>query len=134
MRFRKLAVASTLAAATLATTLGTVGLAQADAPHNGVCEYGEICFHWDSNLGGSFRDYVGQTPDFAGDTFVSSGAGQGQRVKNNSASAKNNWEIFARVYYNEWWSGPHDDVPAYSWRNLVNTWNDNASFYWGPVS
>ncbi|MFF9205392.1 peptidase inhibitor family I36 protein [Streptomyces sp. NPDC014986] len=133
MFLRRLAVAGALIAATTAGTLGTAGAAQADTGHNGVCDTGsngELCLYWDSNLGGSFHDYYAITADFGSDVFLSAGAGRGQRVKNNSASALNNWYTTARVYYNENYGGPYDDVPAYSSRNLLRTWNDNASFNW----
>ena len=56
---------------------------------NGVCEVGEACLFYNSNCQGSFIDFSGWVDDFAGYTFVSDGAGKGQRVKNNAASARN---------------------------------------------
>ncbi|GAA5012299.1 peptidase inhibitor family I36 protein [Actinopolymorpha pittospori] len=131
MRTRKFAAvaAATAVAAGIAVT-GTALPASA-ASENGVCEYREACLHYAGNLTGSFRDYYSNVPDFAGDTFLSAGSGHGQRVKNNSASVRNlDPYLFARVYYNENYSGPYDQVNKNSWRNLVNAWNDNASLQW----
>ncbi|KAA0943139.1 peptidase inhibitor family I36 protein [Streptomyces apricus] len=130
MRFKKIAAAGAVVAATLAGTVATSGSAQA-AGHNGVCEVDEMCMYWGGNLTGSFHDYFYSTSDFGSDVFLSAGSGKGERVKNNSASAYNRWSLLGHVYYNENFSGPRDDVPAYSWINLVKAWNDNASFNWG---
>ncbi|MFE9687411.1 peptidase inhibitor family I36 protein [Streptomyces sp. NPDC006285] len=129
VRFKKIAAAGAVVAATLAGTVATSGSAQA-AGHNGVCEAEEMCMYWGGNLSGSFHDYFYSTSDFGGDVFLSGGSGQGERVKNNSASAYNRWSLLGRVYYNENFSGSYDDVPAYGSVNLVRTWNDNASFNW----
>ncbi|MEU0194978.1 peptidase inhibitor family I36 protein [Streptomyces afghaniensis] len=130
MRARGLAVAAALTAA-IAGGLGTTGTAHASSHgHNGVCEAAEVCMYWGSGLTGSYHDYYLQQPDFAGDRFLGPGSGQGEQVKNNSASASNRFVCNARVYYNENYSGPYDTVPSYGSANLVNAWNDNASFNW----
>jgi hypothetical protein len=60
---------------------------------------------------------------------LNKGAGSGQGMKNNAASAKNFHSTYvADMYYNSGWKGAVDDI---SWgRNLNYTYNNNASFKW----
>ena len=109
--------------------VGTVLPAHA-AGKDGRCESREGCLYYNGNRGGSFIDYFYEDGDFAGDRFLSAGAGKGQAVKNNAASAWNRDGVRMRVYYNENFSGPYDEIPAGQAENLVNTWNDNASLNW----
>ncbi|MFD5749481.1 peptidase inhibitor family I36 protein [Streptomyces sp. NPDC127033] len=93
-----------------------------------------MCLYFNSNQQGSYRIFEGNTTDFTGYTFSSSGAGQGQAVKNNAASASNGQSSAsvstARIYFNSNYGGVYDDVAPATSRNLVNTYNDNASFRW----
>lgn len=131
MRTRKFAALAATTAVAAGVAITGTALPASAANENGVCEYREACLYYAGNLTGSFRDYYFNVPDFAGDTFLSPGSGQGQRVKNNSASARNaDPYLTARVYYNENYSGPYDQINPSSWRNLVNAWNDNASLLW----
>lgn len=61
------------------------------------------------------------------------GNGAGQHVKNNAASA-GNWTYddtcVARVHFNSYWKGVYDNIHTATPRNLVNTYNENASFKW----
>ncbi|MFB6705355.1 peptidase M23 [Streptomyces sp. NPDC056333] len=91
---------------------------------------------YNSNQAGSSACYVNGTDNFAGDVFTTSGAGQGQGVKNNAASATNHktftgatWPT-ARIFFNSNWGGVYDDVEASSSRNLSKTYNNNASLEW----
>ena len=102
--------------------------------------------YYNSNTQGAYRDFgyaVGNfdsVPLVASDpvalTFCSgTGAGAGQRVKNNAASAHNRHTSYgACVYFNSWFNGAKDSlppaVPTPVSRNLVNTYNENASFQW----
>ncbi|EFG03840.1 peptidase inhibitor family I36 protein [Streptomyces clavuligerus] len=113
-----------LVAAALGAAL-TVPLAATPA-HAAACREG-FCLYYNSNLGGSHISLVRSVPDLAGYTFTTAGAGQGQRVKNNAASAHSLVICSVVVYFNSHYSGPAD---VYSYRqhhNLVNTYNDNAS-------
>lgn len=76
-------------------------------------------------------DFANAKANLAGYVFLTSGAGQGQAVKNNSASAKlrSGWGGGACVYYNANFQGASDYVPANAGPvNLQKTYNENASF------
>ena len=74
-------------------------------------------------------------------TFQTTGAGQGQSVKNQAASAQaRHWGAHwnATIYYNSGYAGPCDRLQAgadstseitYA-SKLVNTYNNDASVYW----
>ena len=100
--------------------------------YNGVCEEGELCLFYNSGCNGSMADFYYPVENFQGYVFRTPGAGQGQSVKNNAAAARNTDNyVTARIYYNSGWQGPYDNVgPNTSCRNLINTYNENASFEW----
>lgn len=131
MGLRRIAAAATAAAALSSSILlGGSGPASA-AEHNSSCEVVEICFYYNSNLVGAKHDFRFRVPDFGPYTFLAPGAGAGVVVKNNAASARSYDGYFtARVYYNSNYSGPADDVAPLTWRNLADTYNDNASMNW----
>ncbi|MFE5909917.1 hypothetical protein ACFQ6B_12690 [Streptomyces wedmorensis] len=62
------------------------------------------------------------------------GLGSDKQVKNNAASAHNHKDYglacVARVHFNSFQKGVWDDIPADHYKNLVNTYNENASFEW----
>ncbi|GAB2625061.1 hypothetical protein GCM10027168_66050 [Streptomyces capparidis] len=116
-----------MGALTAAATFGSIGTSQAYRT-NGVCEYPEQCFYWDGNLQGSMYDDWYYEYDFADLRFLSPGLGQGQRVKNNTASVLNRCPRNTYVYYDEGYQGAYDTVPGNSWINLFHTWNNNASY------
>jgi hypothetical protein len=131
---RKTVLLAPLAAAALATTAFT-GVAAADAPRDGHCDNLEFCLYYNSERGGSVSDFDAPVADFANYVFKGSGAGKGQSVKNNAASACNNTGRYtARVYYNSNYKGVHDDIPPRSCYNLTKVYNQNASFEWLVVS
>lgn len=75
------------------------------------------------------------TPGYLIFTFCEGrGNGSGQQVKNNAASAHNHKDYglacTARVYFNSNWKGIYDDIGSDHYRNLVKTYNENASFKW----
>ncbi|THA47086.1 peptidase inhibitor family I36 protein [Streptomyces sp. A1136] len=113
-------------AAAVGMTLGAVVPAQADA-----CPSGLFCLYYNSNIQGANANYNWSDSDLAGDTFMPlSGAGAGEPVKNNAASAKNyQVNAYVRVYYNSGYSGPYDQFSPGQSKNLVNTRNENASLY-----
>ncbi|MER8018014.1 peptidase inhibitor family I36 protein [Streptomyces griseoluteus] len=85
--------------------------------------------YYNSNEGGSSACFF-VAQNFAGEVFTEAGAGKGQAVKNNAASADNWGGRTARVFYNSNYAGVYDDVKAHGWRNLSNTYNQNASWEW----
>jgi hypothetical protein len=130
----------TIVARAIIVVLGSVSLvavmapsaASAATPRNGICEGGEICFYRGPNLTGSLSDFTGSLANYGSTQpscyeFRSTGTGQGQCMKNNARSAWNRSSRTVRVYYNSNYGGTHDDVPAGTWRNLNNTYLNNAS-------
>ncbi|MFE2168203.1 peptidase inhibitor family I36 protein [Streptomyces sp. NPDC059447] len=112
--------------ALLAATAGiTLGMAAPASAYD--CQKGFFCFYYNSNLGGSHWMTADNRPNLAGEVFSTWAAGEGQPVKNNSASVWNNAGYCYRVYFNSNYSGPYDTIQGYTSRNLVNTYNDNAS-------
>lgn len=124
-------------AACIAISMLSVGSPANAAGRDGHRDVGEMLFFYNSNLAGSFVDFETSKSDLAGYKFVSSGAGQGQYVKNNAASAWN-YDVRADetiirasyVYYNSGYSGPSDYFKPGDGHNLENTYNDNASWRW----
>ncbi|MER5181498.1 peptidase inhibitor family I36 protein [Streptomyces sp. NPDC002896] len=106
--------------------------AQADAGSG--CIIGSSCLvlFYNSYQGGSSTSFRGSNvADFAGYKFLSSGAGQGQAVKNNAASATNDSAYAATIFYNSNYGGACDKIADYSYTTqLHNTYNENASFKW----
>ena len=100
------------------------------ANQDGAGNNNEFVFYYNSNTAGSLSDFTTARSDLAGYAFLSTGNGQGTAVKNNSASARNLKSSSARVYYNSNYGGPYDTVAGETSKNLVNTYNDNASFKW----
>ena len=122
---------SVLTAAVTAGLLAATAAPALAAQHNGRCENNEMCLYYNSNLGGSFHDFSVKVPNFGTYKFISGGAGQGQYVKNNAASAVNNADVCnARVYFNSNYQGAYDEIKDDTWANLTATYNDNASFQW----
>jgi peptidase inhibitor family I36 len=85
--------------------IGLAGTATADVSTqsalDGVCQTDELCLYYNSNEQGSFSDFAQNVKDFSTVRFVADGAGKGQLVKNNAASACNKtFHLTARVYYN----------------------------------
>lgn len=91
------------------------------------CPADAFCFFYNSNEAGSHDTLHASVRDLAGYTFTSPGAGQGKPVKNNAASAVNNIDCTATVYYNSGYLGSHDQLDYRQARQLVNTYNQNAS-------
>ncbi len=128
---RSRAIAAILVAS--GSLLGTAVQSHA-VEQDGLFNDAELIFFYNSIGGGygSASDFYYSKSSLSGYKFLSAGSGQGQYVKNNSASVINTDEFRARVYYNSDYGGPYDDVRANSARDLRNTYNDNASFRWVP--
>jgi biotin carboxyl carrier protein len=87
--FRRFGVGLVAMLGVAAALVGTAPTASATA-RNGVCESGEFCLYYNSGNAGSRVDLVNSQRDYGSGsgciTFVSGGSGQGQCVKNNTAS------------------------------------------------
>ncbi|MGI5146824.1 peptidase inhibitor family I36 protein [Plantactinospora sp. CA-294935] len=111
------------------------GPASAAVARNGICEAGEFCLYYNSDLGGSVSDFNTSIEDYGASQptcyeFRGPGAGQGQCVKNNAASAWNRRSGSGSVivYYNSGWEGYAQLIFNGSWENLIEQLkNDNAS-------
>jgi hypothetical protein len=128
---RKTAALAVALPAALAAVLGTAPLAHADAgPYclNEVKNCG--IFFYNSGRTGSFTAFRGSSvSNLAGYTFLTSGTGKGQPVKNNAASFNNlSVDNIATVFYNSGYSGACDTfAPLTATDRLHNTYNENAS-------
>ncbi|WP_405500259.1 peptidase inhibitor family I36 protein [Streptomyces niveus] len=93
--------------------------------------YGCMTFFYNSNRAGSQTYFNANVSDLAPYTFLTSGSGQGQGIKNNAASADNDASTIMTIYYNSGYAGPCDTLEDFSIANqLRNTYNQNASFRW----
>ncbi|OXM61596.1 peptidase inhibitor family I36 protein [Amycolatopsis vastitatis] len=126
------AVATGAAVAAVATGMvATAGTAGATTTVENTCPNLYFCLYYNSNRGGAIATFFSRDANFADDHFAGSGAGRGQVVKNNAASAQNNQTgLEAWVWFNSNFGGAHDVVLRSSWRNLTATYNENASFDW----
>ncbi len=125
------ALSFTALAGTASAESAPAGDVTAQAALDGVCQSGEFCLYYNSGHQGSFSDFVLGVKDFSTVKFIAAGAGQGQLVKNNAASACNKDDnLDARVFFNSNWTGVYDTIPPNTCKNLVNTYNENASFEW----
>jgi len=112
----------------LLAPLGLISTANA-ANQDGNPQYKEFNFYYLSNIVGSLSDFENSKSNLSGYAFLSAGSGQGQAVKNNSASVSNNHPTKAvRVYFNSGYVGSYDNVNPITSRNLSVTYNENASF------
>jgi hypothetical protein len=142
---RSIAAAATAAAAAFLAFLPT----NASAATYKSCPSGSLCMeiYYNSYWGGSHTAFTHSVSNFADYTFLSSGAGQGQTVKNNAASASlldypanhSNAAIFFSSGYGgacDFFYGHGEGSFTEAWR-LGPTYNENASFYFtqgGPPS
>jgi len=109
--------------------VATTGEASA-AAQDGVVNSAEMVFYYNSGCAGSRSDFAAKKSNLAGYVFLTTGAGKGQAVKNNSACVWNTKGQYAQVFFNSGYTGPDDLVPPNTIRDLTNTYNDNASFTW----
>jgi biotin carboxyl carrier protein len=136
--FRRFAVGLVAVLGVAAALVGTAPTASATA-RNGVCESGEFCLYYNSGNAGSRVDLVNSQRDYGTGagciTFVSSGSGQGQCVKNNTASVWNRTGKPVFVFYNSDFGGVFDQIPVNAQVDLnTNVKNNNASQIIGDAS
>ncbi|MFJ8039141.1 peptidase inhibitor family I36 protein [Kitasatospora sp. NPDC096147] len=91
------------------------------------CGESQFCLFFNSDFKGSHYVIQQSIPDLAGRTFTAPGNGQGQRVKNNAASAVSNVCMTVWVNFYSNYGGPADMFNYRNAANLVNTYNENAS-------
>ncbi|MGH3497901.1 MAG: hypothetical protein ACRDP1_10595 [Nocardioidaceae bacterium] len=124
---KKIAVVSIAAVGIVAASAGSALAAGQD----GVLNQGEAGFFYNSGCVNSMSDFANGHANLAGYVFLSSGAGKGQAVKNNTACVANaRLSANLRVYYNSNFQGVNDLIPAGEYGNLTNTYNEDASFHW----
>jgi hypothetical protein len=112
---------------------GGVGAAHLD----GVCNtyssgYGDLCLWYLQNYTGSRADFYWADGNLNDNTFITPGAGQGQRVGNNAESDWNYDHILtARVFTGVNYTGVAGDIPPNTGGNFNSTFRNNVeSFYW----
>ncbi|MEU3184524.1 peptidase inhibitor family I36 protein [Streptomyces sp. NPDC006923] len=106
---------------------------QAGAASGPACGGNCLVFTYNSNISGSRTYFWGSdVPDLAPYTFLTSGAGQGQALKNNAAAALNDSPDPSTIFYNSNYGGSCDTLGWYTIADqLHNTYNNNASFRLG---
>jgi hypothetical protein len=106
---------------------------------DGIPELHEFMFYYHSQRYGfgAQSDFRYGKSDLAGYTYLSCDQpstppcdGLGAAVKNNSGAVFNNDFYQARVYYNSGFGGVSDLIPPRYVKDLVATYNNNASFQW----
>lgn len=128
-----------LTATVAAITGSAVAAPTASAATINGCPAAYFCFYFNSNFAGAHADYLLSDGNLDNETFNRVGTtsnGLGRVVKNNAASAVNNWSYYATVYYNSGCNGSvaSQSIGAYSKANFTEPMkNDNASFKW-PAS
>ncbi len=131
---RKLASLGVTAVAAAGLSLGTAP--QANAAAGLTCPNSQdycMQFYYNSSYKGSYTMFTGfDHYSLDGYKFLSGGAGQGQYVKNNAASAWNLSYYNLVIYYNSNLAGACDSIPKMDGASqLKNTYNENASFGYG---
>ncbi|WP_406124242.1 peptidase inhibitor family I36 protein [Streptomyces sp. NBC_00989] len=112
----------------IALAAGTAFTTATPASADTNCSIGNFCLFYNSGMAGTHLHFNNSVADLAGYTFDCCGAGAGQSVKNNAASARNDFTNYnVRVYYNSNYSGPSDLFAPGTAKNLVNTYNEDAS-------
>ncbi|GGT57221.1 hypothetical protein ABT368_10555 [Streptomyces althioticus] len=140
LNWRKVFAGVAAAAALTSVNIGAASPASAAIDVGGNCPERCLTLFYNTGYKGSrfVISYNGSgtngIPNLAGYNFVTSGAGQGQPVKNNAASAYATFPGVGTswvVYYNSGYGGACDAIRAYQEieyaYQLVNTYNNNAS-------
>ncbi|MCA1224142.1 hypothetical protein [Streptomyces sp. 8L] len=122
---------------------GSIFAFTAPAQAYGKCPQGSdgwaFCLYYNSNQQGAYYRWTsgGGVSDLAGLVFPNdgNGSGAGQAVKNNAASASYGsascsgcTNDYVRVFYNSGYLGNYDTVYVGTNKQLVKTYNENASW------
>ncbi|MCL2423529.1 MAG: peptidase inhibitor family I36 protein, partial [Micrococcales bacterium] len=122
-------------AAVTVTAAGLVGL-QAEpsqaASRDGICEKGEFCYYYNSNLAGSVSDFTGSLADYGTSQpscyeFKGAGNGKGRCILNDAASVRNNTTYEVWIYTGKNYTGSVEKIAPNSTKQLTTTYNRNAS-------
>lgn len=133
---RRVATALAVASAAFAGAVAVAPSAHA-AGRNGICESGEFCYYYNSGIAGSVSDFTGSLGNYGATQpdcyeFKGAGAGQGRCIKNDAASVWNRTSVPVTVYYNSYYGGASQTIPAGAQVNLNATLkNNNASHQFG---
>jgi len=114
-----------------ASVFVVVAAPAAAAGGNGVCDPNEFCLYYNSDTSGSLYDFTGSLADYGTGTtcrkFVGAGAGKGQCIKNNAASAWNRTAAGVTIFRKSGNAGSIQAIPAITTGNLNgNLKNNNA--------
>ena len=125
------ALTASLFVGTILAPMTAMEPAGASVPASCPSSSANFCLYYDGNeTGAVWKLPKGsyQYDDLKGLKFGSTGDGHGQAVKNNAASAAAPVATLGfYVFYNENCSGPYDHLAGGTSKNLVNTWNEDAS-------
>jgi hypothetical protein len=113
---------------TTANAASTAAAAWSCPSTTGPARYTALCLYWGANGTGAYWAGGEIDNNLADNRYPNNGTGGGQVVKNNAASARNVYGVPIYIYYNENRTGPMDTVQANTHRQLVNTWNNEASY------
>lgn len=100
--------------ATSVTGLALSGSAQA-AERDGICDEGEFCYNFSSDMQGAWSDFTGSVADYGTDQpscfeFKGEGNGSGDCVKNDAAAAWNRSDRTVTVFFNSKFGGESQQV------------------------
>ncbi|MCX4771492.1 hypothetical protein OG322_19305 [Streptomyces sp. NBC_01260] len=131
------AVASAAAVGSLFAFSAPAQAASGSCPKESSTGIG-FCLYYNSGQAGAYYRWSGNTggvSNLAGLVYPNNGAGAGQAVKNNSASASYTMGggcvcsgEYVRVFYNSGYLGNYDTVTSNTDKALVKTYNQNASW------
>ena len=126
---RSMPILAMLAIGALVIPTSTASAAARDAR----CEYGEVCFFYNSDQSGAISDFDTSVAQYGSSQpgcydFKGVLNGAGRCLKNNAASVVNLTDKPLTVYFNSNYQGPSQTIPPYSFANLNSTLkNNNAS-------
>jgi hypothetical protein len=87
----------------------------------------ELCLYYNSNEQGAGAAFNADVYDLAGYVWPNNGAGAGQQIKNNAASAEDQSNGEDEIFVNHGWAGNVDWLNPGSYGQLYYTYNNEAS-------
>jgi surface antigen len=127
------AILNVAVGAAMAVGMGAITAPAAQAAsRDGVCDAGEFCYFYNSNLTGSLSDFTGSVSDYGTNpatcyVFKSAGSGRGVCIKNNAASVWNRSSVPVTVYFNSGFGGASQVFTAGASGNLNSTLKNNEA-------
>lgn len=131
MGFFRKRLAAAISVPLTAAAVMAMAAPQAMASSGSSCGSGNcLRLFYSSNRSGSSTYFWGSNvSDLAPYTFLTSGSGQGQGVKNNAASALNDSPYSSTIFYNSNYGGSCDTLTSYAIADQLHyTYNNDASF------